>query len=57
MKDYFVAANGLTPETSVGPDAASAIPATTNAADAALVAMIQRETRMPYLLGAWDNKA
>src|SRR5437016_12275527 len=45
-------ANGLRPETSIGPAAASASPATANAASAAAEARIQRERRMPDLLGA-----
>src|SRR5205823_5250870 len=40
------------PETSVAPPAARASPATASAATAVAVAVIQRERRMPYLLGA-----
>src|SRR5512133_2127040 len=40
-------ANGLRPETSIGPAAASAIPATAIAATAVTPAMIQRKRRMP----------
>src|SRR5512133_1273388 len=42
-------ANGLRPETSIGPAAASAIPATAIAATAVMPAMIQRKRRMPHL--------
>ena len=42
-------ANGLRPETSTGPEAASASPATANAAIAVIPAVIHRERRMQYL--------
>src|SRR5213592_4380627 len=47
-------ANGLRSETSIGPAAASAIPAT---ASAATPAMIQRKRRMPHLPRADTRRA
>src|SRR4029453_2708933 len=50
-------ANGLRPETSIGPAAASAIPATAIAAAAVTPAMIQRKRRMPHLPRADKRRA
>src|SRR5947199_10427518 len=42
-------ANGLRPETSIGPAAANASPPTANAATTVTPAVIQRERRIPHL--------
>src|SRR5438128_1916673 len=49
-------ANGLSPETSTGPDAASARPANARAASAAALVVIQRMRCMPSLLGAFVGR-